>query len=62
MIRTLLDQMQQPGEYELEFDVSDFPGGLYFIRMQAGDLQATGEVGGYSLISGGRLWAMGSYK
>jgi hypothetical protein len=40
-IKTLLDQLQQPGEYDLEFDVSDLPGGLYFIRMQLGELQAT---------------------
>jgi len=34
----------QPGEYELEFDVSDLPGGPYFIRMQAGDAQVTEKL------------------
>ena len=41
LLRTLFDNMQHPGEYELEFDVSDLPGGMYFIRMQSGDSQTT---------------------
>ena len=40
-MRTLIDEMQQAGEYEIEIDVSDLPGGLYFVKMQSGDSQTT---------------------
>ncbi|RLD76356.1 MAG: hypothetical protein DRJ15_15480, partial [Bacteroidetes bacterium] len=43
-VKTLLHEEQQPGEYELSIDVSDLPDGIYFIRMQSGDTQATGKL------------------
>jgi hypothetical protein len=33
-VRTLLDQVQQPGAHELSIDISDLPAGMYFVRMQ----------------------------
>ena len=36
-IRELANENQMSGEYEIEVDVSDFPVGVYFIQMQAGD-------------------------
>jgi len=44
LLRTLFDNMQQPGEYELEFDVSDLPGGMYFVRMQSGESYAISKL------------------
>jgi len=41
---TIVDGIQQPGEYELEFDVSDLPAGMYFLRIQVGDYYTTGKV------------------
>ncbi len=43
-VMTIVDGIQQPCEYELEFDVSDLPAGLYFMRVQAGDYYTTGKV------------------
>ena len=36
-IKTILYKIQQPGDYELEFDVTELPVGLYVIRRQAGN-------------------------
>ena len=44
LLKTLNTGAQQPGEYELEIDVSDLPGGLYFLRMQVGDYYVTEKV------------------
>jgi len=43
-VKTLLNALQQPGEYELEFDVSGLPIGLYFVSMQSGDLNAVKKL------------------
>ncbi|MCK5339224.1 MAG: T9SS type A sorting domain-containing protein, partial [Bacteroidales bacterium] len=44
LLKTLNTGVQQSGEHELEFDVSDLPGGLYFIRMQSGDSYAISKL------------------
>jgi hypothetical protein len=36
-VRTLLTEIQQPGEYELKFDISDLPNGIYFVSLQFGE-------------------------
>jgi hypothetical protein len=36
-VRTLLSKVQQAGEYELTFDISDLPDGMYFVRLQIGE-------------------------
>ena len=36
-IRTLVDEEQRAGEYVVQFDGSDLPAGIYFIRLQVGD-------------------------
>lgn len=35
-IATLLNEVKHPGNYELEFDASDLPSGVYFYRLNAG--------------------------
>ena len=35
-LRTLLSEVQQPGEYELTFDISSLPAGIYFVNIQIG--------------------------
>jgi hypothetical protein len=35
-VRMLLSEWQQPGEYELTFDISDLPNGMYFVRLHPG--------------------------
>ncbi|MCK5838520.1 MAG: T9SS type A sorting domain-containing protein [Bacteroidales bacterium] len=35
-IRTLVDEEQAAGEYSIQFDAADLPGGIYFVRLQAG--------------------------
>ena len=35
-VRTLLSAVRQPGEYEMSFDISELPDGMYFVRMQLG--------------------------
>jgi hypothetical protein len=36
-VRTLLNEKMAPGEYQVVFDTSGLPAGLYFCRMNAGD-------------------------
>ena len=43
-VRTLMDQVQPPGEYELSFDISDLPDGMYFVRMQMGGQVETAKI------------------
>ena len=38
---TILDEITQAGEYDLEFDVSNMPSGMYFIKMQSEDSHVT---------------------
>jgi predicted outer membrane repeat protein len=43
-IKRLLDEEQIPGKYELEIDVDDLSPGIYFIRLQSGDLAGSGKM------------------
>jgi hypothetical protein len=43
-IRTLVDENQPAGEYSVRFDAADLPGGIYFLRLQAGDLIDTEKI------------------
>ncbi len=42
--RTLFTAEQQTGTHELEFDLSDLPDGIYFIRLQAGGQVETVKI------------------
>ena len=44
LVRILFSGMQQPGQHELEIDISDLPDGLYFIRLQTGKQAETVKV------------------
>jgi len=48
-IRTLVDEKQGVGEYVVRFDGSELPAGIYFIRLQVGDLE---EIAKMILIPG----------
>ncbi|MCK4677309.1 MAG: serine hydrolase [Bacteroidales bacterium] len=43
-IRTLVNENQPAGEYSIHFDGSDLPGGIYFLRLQAGDRVETAKM------------------
>ena len=43
-IRTLVDENQPAGEYLVQFDAAGLPGGIYFIKLQAGDWVETGKM------------------
>ena len=43
-IRTMVDENQPAGEYSIRFDGSDLPGGIYFLRLQVGDLMETAKM------------------
>lgn len=36
-VTTLINEVLQPGSYEVEFDGTNFPSGVYFYRLTAGD-------------------------
>jgi hypothetical protein len=40
-IETLVNEKLNPGTYELTFNASQFPSGVYFYRLQAGDYNET---------------------
>lgn len=51
MVRSLLDEEKEAGTYEIEFDVTDLPGGglgppegIYVYNLQAGDFTATKKM------------------
>lgn len=46
-ISALVDEQLNPGSYEVEWDASNFPGGVYFYRLTAGD-PSTGSGLSYS--------------
>lgn len=43
-IKTLLNKSMQPGEYEIEFDASDLPSGIYLYRLTSGNLIETRKM------------------
>ncbi|MDW3646640.1 MAG: lytic polysaccharide monooxygenase [Bacteroidia bacterium] len=40
-VAILVNEFQTPGTYDLEFDGSNLPGGIYFYRLQVGDMLET---------------------
>ena len=40
-IETLVNQQLKPGTYEVEWDASNYPSGVYFYRLQANDFMKT---------------------
>jgi hypothetical protein len=36
-LTTLVNQKQKPGNYEVVFDASNYPSGVYFYQLRAGD-------------------------
>ncbi len=43
-ITTLVNEKKQPGEYEVEFNASNLPSGVYFYQLQAGDFVQTKKM------------------
>ncbi|MCD4723347.1 MAG: T9SS type A sorting domain-containing protein [Bacteroidales bacterium] len=43
-MKRLLNEEQMPGNYEFEINVSDLSPGIYFIRLQSGDLAGNGKM------------------
>ncbi len=43
-VATLVNQRQAPGFYEVQFDASDLPSGIYFYTLQVGDFIATKKM------------------
>ena len=35
LIQTIMNSSQQPGEYAIQWNASDFPSGLYFVKLIA---------------------------
>ena len=44
VVMTLLSEVQQPGEYELAFDISDLPAGMYLLVMQTEDRKIVEKI------------------
>lgn len=44
-VNTLVDENQNAGSYQVEFDGSNFPSGVYFYKLQAGDYIQTKKMG-----------------
>lgn len=43
-IKTLINKPMQPGEYEVEFDATDLPSGVYFYRLTSGVFNQTRKM------------------
>jgi hypothetical protein len=43
-IATLIDEFKSAGKYEVDFDASGLPSGIYFYRLQAGSFKATRKL------------------
>lgn len=43
-VATLVNQQLTPGTYSVDWDASDFPSGIYFYRLTAGDFSQTNKV------------------
>jgi hypothetical protein len=44
LVETLVDQDRQPGTYNVTFEASNLPSGVYFYRMQAGEFIQTKKM------------------
>ncbi len=44
LVETLVDGERQPGHYEVTFDASRLPSGIYFYRLQAGNFSETRKL------------------
>ena len=43
-VRTLVDELKTSGNYEVEFNASDLPSGVYIYRMQSGDFASSRKM------------------
>ncbi len=43
-IKTLINKPMQPGEYEVEFDATDLPSGVYFYKLSSGSFSQTRKM------------------
>jgi hypothetical protein len=43
-VRTLVNEMRQPGSYEVTFDANFLPSGVYFYRLEAGNYRQTRQL------------------
>ena len=43
-VKTLVNQYQQNGKYDIKFDGSNFPSGIYYYRMQIGNFSETKKL------------------
>jgi hypothetical protein len=43
-IQTLVNEQLQPGTYEVTFDGSDLPSGIYFYKLTAGEFIKTNKM------------------
>ncbi|WKZ70289.1 MAG: PQQ-binding-like beta-propeller repeat protein [Melioribacteraceae bacterium] len=43
-IKTLINEIKVPGTYEVEFDASKLPSGIFFYRLQSGDFTQTKKM------------------
>jgi len=43
-VATLVEGMKEPGSYQVEWNATVFPSGIYFYRLQAGNYTATQKM------------------
>jgi hypothetical protein len=43
-VKTLVNEQLQPGTYEVTFDGSNLPSGVYFYQLRAGDFTETKKL------------------
>ncbi|KUG25937.1 hypothetical protein ASZ90_004228 [hydrocarbon metagenome] len=43
-IKTLLNKPMQPGEYQVDFDATGLPSGVYFYRLSSGSFSQTRKM------------------
>ncbi len=43
-VQTLINEKLQPGTYEVTFDGSNFPSGVYFCKLSAGNYNGTKKM------------------
>ena len=43
-IAILINEQLQPGRYEVTFDGSNLPSGVYFYQLRAGDIEGSGQL------------------